>query len=252
MRIAILDDDKTQLALVSTCLISAGHHCHTFTQGKELLHHLRRESFDLLVLDWQVPDLSGLEVLEWVRKNVAVAVPVPVLFMTGRASESDIVDALAAGADDYMVKPIRRAELVARVNALLRRAYPNLQPAEVLRFKQHTFDPHTCEATLDGHPVEMTRKEFDLAVLLFHNIGRALSRSHIMEAVWGRDPNVPSRSMDTHISRVRSKLDLRPNRGYRLSPVYSYGYRLEQFDPMGEPDNKTVISQIESNAAADA
>jgi len=252
MRIAILDDDKTQLALVSTCLISAGHHCHTFTQGKDLLHHLRRESFDLLVLDWQVPDLSGLEVLQWVRKNVAA--PVPVLFMTGRASEADIVDALAAGADDYMVKPIRRAELVARVNALLRRAYPNLQPAEVLRFKQHTFDPHTCEATLDGRPVEMTRKEFDLAVLLFHNIGRALSRSHIMEAVWGRDPNVPSRSMDTHISRVRSKLDLRPTRGYRLSPVYSYGYRLEQFDPASEPQTTESNAglSIASNATASA
>jgi DNA-binding response OmpR family regulator len=229
MRIAILDDDNGQLTLVSTCLTSAGHHCHAFIKGKDLLLHLRRESFDLLVLDWQVPDLSGLEVLEWVRKNISM--PVPVLFMTSRASEADIVAALAAGADDYMVKPIRRAELVARANALLRRAYPNQQQAEILRLKHHTFDPHTCEATLEGQPVEMTRKEFDLAVLLFRNIGRPLSRSHIMEAVWGRDPDIPSRSMDTHISRVRNKLDLRPERGYRLSPVYSYGYRLEQFEP---------------------
>jgi len=230
MRIAILDDDNGQLALVSTCLTSAGHHCHTFNKGKDLLHHLRRESFDLLVLDWQVPDLTGLQVLEWVRQNISA--PVPVLFMTSRASEADIVAALAAGADDYMVKPIRRAELVARANALLRRAYPHQQQAEILRFKYHTFDPHTCEATLEGQAIEMTRKEFDLAVLLFRNIGRPLSRSHIMEAVWGRDPDVPSRSMDTHISRVRNKLDLRPERGYRLSPVYSYGYRLEEFNPI--------------------
>lgn len=227
MRVAVLDDDKSQLTLVSTCLTSAGHHCHLFSEGKELLHHLRRESFDLLILDWQVPDLSGLEILQWVRKNVTQ--PVPVLFMTSRASEDDIVAALGAGADDYMVKPIRRAELVARAQALLRRAYPDQQPIEVLRFKDHAFDPRTAEATLSGTVVELTRKEFDLALLLFRNIGRPLSRSHIVEAVWGRDPDIPSRTMDTHISRVRTKLELRPERGYRLSPVYSYGYRLEQF-----------------------
>lgn len=229
MRIAILDDDPVQQTLVLTALTSAGHHCRGFSAGKELLRYLRRESLDLLVLDWVMPDMSGLEVLQWVRKNIHT--PLPVLFMTSRASENDIVSALAAGADDYMVKPIRRAELVARTNALLRRAYPNQQTAEVLRFKLHAFDPRSGEATVDGAPIVLTRKEFDLAVLLFRNLGRPMSRSHIIETVWGRDPNVPSRSMDTHISRVRTKLGLKPEHGYRLSPVYGYGYRLEQFDP---------------------
>jgi len=201
MRIAVLDDDNNLLELVCTILTAAGHTCHPFLSGKEMLHNLRRDSYDMLILDWQVPDLSGTEILHWVREKLSPNLPV--LFMTSRSGEDDIVAGLAAGADDYMIKPIRRSELVARVQALLR-------------------------VSVNDVPVEMTQKEFDLALLLFRNLGRPLSRAYILEAVWSRDIDIPSRTMDTHISRVRSKLELRPENGYRLAPVYSYGYRLEQ------------------------
>ena len=226
MRLAVLDDDRTQTDLVCQVLTASGHTCHPFQSGKEMLNQLRRESFDMLIIDWQVPDLSGADVLRWAREKLPPALPV--LFMTSRSGEDDIVAGLAAGADDYMIKPIRRGELVARVQALLRRAYPTQNAIEQIQFSQYIFEPRTGRLLVNAEPVELTQKEFDLALLLFRNLGRPLSRAYILEAVWSRDVEIPSRTMDTHVSRVRTKLQLRPENGFRLAPVYSYGYRLEQ------------------------
>lgn len=222
----MLDDDSSQADLVCQVLTSAGHTCHAFDSGKEILNQLRRESYDMLIIHWQVPDVSGAEVLRWTRERLSANLPV--LFMTSQSGEDDIVAGLAAGADDYMIKPIRRGELAARVQALLRRAYPTQNAIEQIQFGDYVFEARTGRLTMKGCPVELTQKEFDLALLFFRNIGRPLSRAYILEAVWARDVEIPSRTMDTHVSRVRSKLQLRPEHGYRLAPVYSYGYRLEQ------------------------
>lgn len=222
----MLDDDRNQSDLVCQVLTSAGHTCHAFDSGKEMLNQLRRESYDMLIIHWQIPNVSGAEVIRWARERLPANLPV--LFMTSRSSEDDIIAGLAAGADDYMIKPIRRGELVARVQALLRRAYPTQNAVEQIKFGQYIFETRTGRLTMDGKPVELTQKEFDLALLFFRNIGRPLSRAYILEAVWARDVEIPSRTMDTHVSRVRSKLHLRPDHGFRLVPVYSYGYRLEQ------------------------
>jgi DNA-binding response OmpR family regulator len=232
MRIAILEDDKNLLDLVVNVLTTAGHVCHAFTSGKTMLHQLHRESFDLLILDWHLPDLNGNEVLHWVREQLSSTLPV--LFMTNRSAEEDIVAGLDAGADDYMIKPIRSSELVSRVNALLRRAYPAQTKSEIIQFGSYQFEIKAGRAKLNDQFIELTQKEFDLAVLLFQNLGRPLSRAYILEAVWSRDIDIPSRTMDTHISRVRNKLELKPENGYRLAPVYSYGYRLEQINLLEE------------------
>lgn len=226
MKIAVLDDDHSQSELVCQVLTSAGHTCHAFSEGKEVLAHLRRESVDMLIIHWQTPEVSSAEVLHWVRDRLPGNLPV--LFMTSRSSEDDIVAGLAAGADDYMIKPIRRGELVARVQALLRRAYPTQHVVEQIQFGDYVFEARTGRLTVKGNLIELTQKEFDLALLFFRNIGRPLSRAYILEAVWARDVEVPSRTMDTHVSRVRTKLKLRPEHGFKLAPVYSYGYRLEQ------------------------
>lgn len=226
MRIAVLDDDHSQTELVCQVLSTAGHSCHPFQSGKEMLNQMRRESFDMLIIDWQVPDLSGPEVLKWAREKLTAGLPV--LFMTSRSGEDDIVAGLAAGADDYMIKPLRRGELLARVQALLRRAYPTQNVVEQIQFGNYTFETRTGRLTREGALIEVTQKEFELALLFFRNLGRPLSRAYILEAVWSRDIELPSRTMDTHVSRVRSKLQLRPENGFRLAPVYSYGYRLEQ------------------------
>jgi DNA-binding response OmpR family regulator len=178
------------------------------------------------VLDWQVPDVSGVEVLGWIRENVSQRVPI--LFVTVRDSEDDIVFALQKGADDYIVKPPRKQELLARVHALLRRAYPR-EDEKLLSFPPFEIDKQRSEIRRDGVKVELTPKEFELAVVLFRNMGRLMSRGHLQELVWARSGELTTRTVDTHVSQVRKKLDLRPETGYRVVPIYNYGYRLEQF-----------------------
>src|SRR5471032_547855 len=151
MRIAVLDNDPSQSDLVCQVLTSSGHVCHPFQNGKEILNQLRRESYDMLVLDWQVPDLSGPEVLRWVRDKLPRTIPV--LFITSRSGEDDIVEGLAAGADDYMIKPIRRSELVARVQALLRRAYPAQAMSEHLQFGIYKFETRAGRVSINDVPV---------------------------------------------------------------------------------------------------
>ena len=112
----------------------------------------------------------------------------------------------------------------------MRRAQPPTQEERYLDFDRFKFDLRTQTLTANEEQIDMTQKEFHLALLLFRNIGRPLSRGHIREEVWGHDSDVPSRTMDTHVSRVRTKLNLRPEEGYLLAPVYSYGYRLEHLN----------------------
>ncbi|WP_353506021.1 response regulator transcription factor [Variovorax fucosicus] len=228
MRIAALDDDIDQLDLTKSTLKAMGHHCHTFTNGAALLNELRRESFDLLLLDWELPDMSGLDIVRWVRSNVHDHVPI--LFVTNRRGERDVVEGLEVGADDFMSKPIRVSELTARVRALLRRAYFEPKAVEEC-WGRYRFLPAQTSLDVDGKPVPLTQKEFDLALFLFRNLGRLVSRRHLLEGMWkANNPlgsELMSRSLDTHVSRVRIALGLRPENGYRLCAVYGQGYRLE-------------------------
>jgi DNA-binding response OmpR family regulator len=235
MRIAALDDDEAQAEAISKLMIEAGYACFSFLTGKALVSTLRRETFDLLILDWNLPDLSGLEMIAWTKDNLSMAPPI--LLLTSRSAETDVVAGLNAGADDYVVKPVQSAVLLARVNALLRRSYPDRSSNGVETFGDYRFDLSAESVTIRGEPTPLTAKEFGLALLMFRNIHRALSRSHILEAVWGRNPDLPTRTLDMHISRIRTRLGLRPENGFRLAPVYSYGYRLERLGGEQPPDS---------------
>lgn len=228
MRIASLDDDTDQLDLIKCTLSAMQHDCHTFTEGSTLLRELQRESFDLLVLDWQLPDMSGPDVVRWVRHNLKERIPI--LFVTNQAEERDIVEALNLGADDFIAKPVGVAELAARVRALLRRAYAE-PPTDEQVFGRYRFLIRQSALEIDGKPVQISRKEFDLALFLFRNIGRLISRKHLLESIWNNSnpigTQLMSRSLDTHISRVRANLGLRPENGYRLTAIYGQGYRFE-------------------------
>jgi DNA-binding response OmpR family regulator len=231
VKIAYLEDDQFQVEHVSALLASRGHDCHPFSDGSQLIRRLKRDDFDMLLLDWQVPGVSGHQVTLWARANLSEHVPI--IFMTSRSLEEDIVEALNAGADDYMIKPIRKAELIARIDALARRANQHAarhpEPIEIGRYR---IDPGTRTCFLDGLPIELTSREFELALLLFQHLGRILSREHIGGTIWGQSPSAISRTLDTHVSRVRAKLQLRPENGLRLTPAYGLGYRL---DVVGDP-----------------
>jgi len=231
MRIAILEDDPALADQMSHALRGGGHGSHVFRTGTALVTALKRDTFDMLVLDWNLPDMSGVDVMGWAREHLE-SVP-PVLFVTSRGDEADIVRALNLGADDYVVKPIKVAELQARVGALLRRSFP-AQTADVQQFGDIRFDLARQTVIAGGDEIVVTHKEFSLALLLFQNLDRPLSRAYLLDKIWGVSPDLQTRTLDAHVSRIRSKLGLRPQSGYRLSPVYSYGYRLEKF--AGEPE----------------
>jgi DNA-binding response OmpR family regulator len=227
MRIALLEDEADQADLVSAWLRAAGHSCHAYALGKDLVREAQRETFDVFLLDWEVPGMSGADVLVWIRANIAE--PVPVLFVTARQREEDIVHALSNGADDYMVKPLGKLELLARIEALARRARPGRSADEgVLEFGRLSVDCHSRQIRLGGELVTMTQKDYELAVFMLRNAGRLLSRGYILEAVWGQSADLNTRTVDTHVSRIRGKLQLVPEHGWRLSAVYQHGYRLEQ------------------------
>ncbi len=231
MRIAVLDDDSAQTDFVCQTLTAAGHICHAFAEGRALVKQLGRQSFDLLVLDWNVPDMSGEEVLLWVRSSLSERLPV--LFMTSRSDEADITSILNTGADDYVVKPVSPGILTARIASLLRRAYQINTTATKEIFDDFEFDLGAKQVLVKGNAVSLTQKEFDLGLLLFQHLSRPLSRTHILDVIWKQATDIPSRTMDTHVSMLRSKLGLRPENGYRLTPIYGYGYRLERIERGG-------------------
>jgi DNA-binding response OmpR family regulator len=227
MRIALLEDEQDQADLVCAWLNAAGHSCHVYMLGKDLVREAQRETFDLFLLDWEVPGMSGAEVLVWIRANIAERVPV--LFVTARQREQDIVHALSSGADDYMTKPLGKLELLARIDALGRRTQASQRVDEdVLEFGQLSVDCRSRQIKLGGNEVAMTQKDYELALFLLRNVGRLLSRGYILEAVWGQSAEINTRTVDTHVSRIRGKLQLKPENGWRLSAVYQHGYRLER------------------------
>lgn len=224
MRIAVLDDDPLQLELIDQVVREAGHLSRLHHSGVAFVQDLRRESFDLLLVDWEVPDMSGPEIVRWAREHLPPTLPI--VFITHRSEETDVVHGLACGADDFIIKPVRVAELKARIGALLRRAYPQAQE-DVLEFGPYRFVHSTFTAEFHDQSVVLTHREFALAVLLFQNLGRLMSRDHLRESVWGQNSEMLSRTLDTHVSRLRQVLRLRPGHEYAISAVYGLGYRLD-------------------------
>ncbi|MBK8860881.1 MAG: response regulator transcription factor [Sphingomonadales bacterium] len=225
MKIAILDDDPELLESVSRLLNEVGHRCFCFDRGEALIQTLRSSHFDLFVLDWNLPDRSGISVIEWIRNRIGDNVPV--LLLTSRSLEEDVIAGLEAGADDFISKPFQPALLRARVQALGRRLRIGSDGETPERYGNIEFDLHRRIVSREGDEIPLTAKEFQLALLLFHNLDRALSRQHILETIWGLRADIPTRTLDSHITRVRSKLSLRPGNGFKLTSLYGYGYRLE-------------------------
>ena len=226
MRIAVLEDDISQAELISLWLTDAGYICHHFQTAATFQRNVSHESYDLIILDWELPESSGIDVLRWVREQKGWQVPV--LFTTVRDGEADIVSALDAGADDYINKPLLQAVTLARVHALLRRLAGATAESNTLELGDFSIDHTSNSITRKGEHITLTDREFKLAEILFKHVGNIVSRGYILENVWGISADINSRTVDTHMSRIRQKLKLTPEHGWKIKAIYQHGYRLEQ------------------------
>jgi DNA-binding response OmpR family regulator len=226
MHLALFDIQDQQRNLFMNALSEAGHESSFFLSHELNLEVLSEQSFALFILPWENINNEKKAYLHGLRKQYGPNVPI--LLIVDAGAESEILSGLAAGANDFLIKPIRKEALLTRVHVLLERAYPAWQAADKIIFGQHTFEIRKAKLTLNDQTIALTQKEFDLGLLLFKNMGRPLSRAYILESVWATETEVSSRTIDTHISRVRNKLQLQPEYGFRLAPVYGYGYKLEK------------------------
>ncbi len=225
MKIALLEDDPQQAELVSSWLTESGHTVTHRLEGRTFLKTFKTEIFDLAILDWELPDQTGLDVLRNLR--VVQKQSLPILFTTQRDSEEDIVSALTSGADDYLIKPLRKAELLARIEAVRRRA-GIISSEDILTLGAIEIDTIKNEIRISGTAVKVTHKDFGIAFELVKNVGTVLSREYLLQTVWGVGAAINTRTVDVHISRVRRSLKITPDMGYRITTIFQHGYRLEK------------------------
>jgi len=222
VKILVLEDDPTQIDVYKTWFAKSDYRwvfCQTYEQFKKSFD----ENVSLIVLDWNLPDTDGLSVLKSIRQRQDRRVPV--IFVSAREAELDLVAALDAGADDYVIKPPRFFELTARMESLLRR----YKPADrVATYHPYKIDHTSSSIFVHDHAVALTKREFDLANYLFANHGKLLSRVHLLETIWLTASTLDTRTVDTHISRIRRKLKIKSDNGWRIIAVYGWGYRLQR------------------------
>ncbi len=223
MRLGILEDDAVQASIYKLLFSNVPYQHEIFGTVSEFLEALKHEQFDLLLIDWILPDGTAEDALKWVRANLGWHIPV--ICVTSCNDESDVVNALNLGADDYFVKSSKHFELLARIQSLSRRSLSGRQ--EVLHFGPYEIHQSNQEIIVSGKKAGLTQKEFELACYLFKNPDRLLSRIDLLKNIWGMMADVDTRTVDTHISRIRRKLDLTSSQNeWDILTVYGYGYRL--------------------------
>lgn len=244
MFIAILEDDPVCLNQLTSLLHTASEkssqdwqvdegkmdwQIDEYQNAKDFVRGIKRKTYNLVLLDWMLPDMNGPEILHWMDEYFQS--PPPVIMVTNRDTEQDVVEALKAGAEDFVSKPFRPDELVARVLTTLRRHHVSGRHRnESFTQGNITVSPKEEIISIGDEAVKLTHQEYRLALLLLRNLNHPLSRSYLYETVWGQEESPMSRTLDVHIYRLRRKLGLNAVNGWKLSSVYRYGYRLQRLD----------------------
>jgi len=227
VRVAVLAQTPEETALLAEMLDAAGLRPQRYDTLPSLLADSSRCDLALIALS----ALGHTPHRTLANLRAASEQKLPLLLIADAPVDENLLASLLDEDDDYLLKPVRRAELVTRLRVQAKRAWPHHPAWSGIELDGFIFDPHLLCATTGTRTVELTHKEFELALLLLQNLGRPLSRAYLLERLWPEDAGQASRTLDTHVSRVRNKLGLRPENGYRLSPVYSFGYLLERLAP---------------------
>ncbi len=222
--IYIVEDEPAQVAVLSYNLEKAGYQIVVADDGERALQLVEEIEPDLIILDWMLPQVSGIEICRRLRARPETR-RVPIIMLTARGEEGDRVRGLETGADDYVVKPYSPAEMVARVGALLRRSRPGLAD-ETLEYGGISMDLAQRKVTSAGQPIHLGPTEYRLLLTLMERPRRVLSRAQILDLVWGRDVDIEDRSVDVHIRRLRKALD-QPGALDPIRTVRGAGYALD-------------------------
>ena len=215
LRILIVDDEKPILNLIRISLKNAGYFCDTASDGNEAVEKIDKGKYDLILLDIMLPEIDGFELLDYIRP-----MGIPVIFLTAKNAVSDRVKGLRMGAEDYIVKPFEVAELIARVEVVMRRYNKTVEEYHINGLYVNRL---SMKVERDGVPIALTPKEFELLLLFLATPNTALHREQIYERVWGGDMQYGSKTVDIHVQRLRNKTGLKNE----LQAVKKIGYRLE-------------------------
>ena len=224
--ILIVEDNADLVNLLKINLSDQGYAIHTALNGQQGLDQYRQVNPDLVILDVMMPKIDGIEVCKEIRENDKVT---PILMLTAKSEEIDKILGLEIGADDYMTKPFSIRELIARVKAMLRRVEAQSQEKndiqEVLNFDSLQVNTKKRKVTLNGESLELTSKEYDLLLLFFSNPGKAYSREELLNDIWGYSYEGYSHTVNSHINRLRSKIEEDPSDPHYIRTVWGVGYR---------------------------
>jgi two-component system, OmpR family, phosphate regulon response regulator PhoB len=224
IRVCVVEDDRSQRALLKVWLEAQGHGVEAIESGRDLMKLLDSKLFHLLILDWNLPDIQGDQLLQRVKRAKPT---LPVIFQTVHDHEDDIVRMLDAGADDYLVKPLGKATLLARTRAVLRRVQTPIENTNNLnvggiRLNRIAQSLRTATTTID-----CGEKEFAIAWYLAQRVGQVVLRQQLLADIWERNADIETRTVDMYVSRLRSKLRQANADGWHVQSIYGTGYRLE-------------------------
>ena len=222
--ILIVDDEKRMVSLLQSYLEQEGYHVATANNGREALDVARREDPDLVVLDIMMPEMNGYE---FIRAHRAIK-DTPIIMLTAKVEDDDKVIGLELGADDYVTKPFKPRELIARVRNVLRRAGKNEPKGQTLKVLDVTLDRETREVTVGDRNIDLTPSEFDLLAALMTAPGKVFSRLDLLDVIQGVRYEGYERTIDTHVKNLRAKVEEDPRRPTHIETVYGIGYRLRK------------------------
>lgn len=223
-RIMLVDDDDTIVETLEFNLLRQGFDIAIFRNGQQALSGLDGSNPDLIILDWMLPDMVGPEICKILRSR---SVQVPILMLTGRSTPNDVAEGLSSGADDYLAKPFSTVELLARVQALLRRAKGSTRSAKLV-VGELELDEEARSVHQQGKLVEVSPKEFNLLKVLMLNAGKTMSTEVLLNQVWGYDFSGDAKTVAVHVRWLRTKLEKDPKNPELLETVHRLGYRLNQ------------------------